>query len=224
MTLTPSPGPTSPAKFAIPTNIIALKDAISTAVKEGLNGRPSRVELYGSGDDVNLRQFCWIVMGETRPYCVDAVFGYSTPYKDFNDGRERSDWIPFTAGFGVNYYATRFTKDDVQTYWYRAHAVYLDGVDEAIKVQIPWQLISTEEMKKHSHLEDGQVVFDIGAKIYPVGDFIPRSAVAKKRVLANEDAIEIDSPPGAVLVEGYPTMSKDLRARIKKQLNSPKRR
>ena len=223
-TLTPSPGPTSPARFAIPTNIIALKDAMKIAMKEGLNGPPSRVELYGSGDDVNLRQFCWIVMGETRPYCVDAMFGFSTPYKDFNNGRERFHSIPFTANLGINYYSTRYMRDDVQMYWYRAHVVYLDGVDEAIKVEVPWQLISKAEMKKHSHLEKGEEVFDTGSKTYPLGDFTPLTAEAKKRLLANEDAIEINCAPGVVLLGGDQKLSDAIRKRVKDQLNSAKPR
>ena len=113
---------------------------------------------------------------------------------------------------------------DVQTYWYRAHAVYLDGVDEAIKVEIPWQLISKSEMKKHSHLEKGEEVFDIGSKTYPLGDFTPLSTEAKKRLLADEDAIEIDCAPGVVLLGGDTKWSDEIRRRVKNQLNSAKPR
>ncbi|CAN5509822.1 hypothetical protein BH09PLA1_BH09PLA1_28040 [soil metagenome] len=219
----PSLRPLSPSTLAIPANIIGLSDAITTAMKAGLEGQLSRVELFGSGDDADLRQFCWMVMGETRPYCVDAVFGYSTSFQEFNNGRTRSKRLPITSDVGANAYAMRFEKEDVLMYWYREHALYLEGAEDAIKIQIPWQLVSTEEMNKHSHMQDGQRVYSGGAKEFPLGAFQPLNAEGRRRFLQDEDAIEINNVPGAVIVEGYSKMDKPLRARIKEWLDRPRR-
>jgi hypothetical protein len=217
ISLTPQKEPVSPWKLAIPTNCIGVKEAMSHLKKLGIK-RVSDAELYGMGQDADLRTFCWVLRHDNGLVAVDAVLPQVHDYREFMDGRPRAGkGLPFAHNSGIVSRVSIFGSDGYYMYFYRSHAVYLDGVDEAILVRVPWRYIDESEWRPYTTEKDGAMLIgDLTGKL-SAGKYTPLTPAQRALIEKDSSSLKLDCPPGLVLLENCP---KGLIPRVKAQLES----
>jgi len=208
--------------LAVPSNVIELPKALSIAKNEGARGI-KEAALYGCGDDPDLRQFCWVFTTQDSVVAVDALLGNTTNYREFMDGRPRAIRVPFMPNTGVVSFQHSFDgTGPPEMMWYARRPVFLDGMDEAIIVIVPWRVVPEAELLQHAiRSPSGGIQYRGDAELYPRGDTVPLEGDVLKAFMRNEDSIQLACAPFAVRTEGplakYPP---DTKQRITNQLES----
>ncbi len=208
-------------RWSIPTNIIDLPSAMSTAKKEA-KGAIKQVALYGCGDDADLRQFCWVLTTQDSVVAVDALLSDTTDYREFMDGRERARKVPFMPNRGIVTFGYSFDGNGPpEMMWFAKHPVYLDGMEEAIIVQVPWRIIPVEEMMRQATRTAGGIEYRGESSLYPRGEHTPLAGEVLKQFMTDKDSIRLACAPFAVRsvkpLANYPAGTKE---RIAKQLEA----
>ncbi len=217
ISLTPQKEPVSPWKLAIPTNIIDVSAAVKIANQNGVK-RVKDAELHGMGDDPDLRMYCWVMGTENGRICVDAIIPQVHGYNYFMNGAGRASGnLPFMPNSGMVYRVSVSSNREYYMYFYRAHAVFLDGVDEAIMIRVPWRYIKEEEWRPYVTEKDGSMMVpDLEGKL-EIGPYTKLTPEEFKRLSAGSSALLLDCPPKLVLMENCPI---ELVPRVKAQLES----
>lgn len=221
VTLYPEKQPIHPSTWAIPTNVVGLGEALRTA-ESARPGPVTAASLFGSGTEVDLHQFCWVLSKPDSVVAVDAILGDVTDYREFMDGRPRARQVPFSPLSGSATFQTSFDgKGPPEMWWFGRHVVFLEGMEEALIVRVPWRVIPLEEMRKHATVTADGVTYRGESALYPLGEWAPLQDAALERFLRHEDSIAIGCPPHAVRSEKplarLPPGTKD---RIVRQLES----
>ncbi len=219
--LFPEDQPVSASKWSLPKNVLALSKALSVANQEHA-GEVREAALYGCGEDIDLRQFCWVFTKSDAVVAVDALLGHTTDYREFMDGRPRAKAVPFSANTGVMMFQNSYDgSGPPEMLWFAKHAVHLAGLDEAVLVMVPWRVVPKEEMLKHAiHAPDG-ITYRGDSELYPRGEFSPLAGELREQFLRDADSIPIGCAPFAVRtvqpLSAYPPGTKE---RIIHQLES----
>lgn len=221
--LYPEERPVSFSKLAIPTNVIELGKAISTARTQERQGmRLREASMYGVGDDLDLRQFCWVLTTDDTVIAIDALTVVECDYRKFMDGRERARKVPFAANETVINFMHTLPPDGLPLMmWQTLHAVHLEGYEEAILVRVPWRVIPEEEMDRHANREGSRIMYRGDTNLYPRGDHAPLTGETLERFMKDEDSIAIQCTPFGVQtvnpLASYPPGTKE---KIVKQLEA----
>lgn len=219
--LYPEDKPVSASKWAIPSNVVGLAEAIRTAESER-PGLVTEASLHGSGAETDLRQFCWVFTKPGSVVAVDALLGHVTDYREFMDGRPRAKRVPFSPNSGVSRFQTSFDgKGPPEMMWFSRHVIFLEGMEEAVIVEVPWRVVPLDEMRKHATVAPDGVTYRGESALYPLGDWVALEGEVRERFLRDADSIAIGCAPFGVRTEkplsGYPPGTKE---RIVRQLES----
>lgn len=219
--LFPEDKPVSASPYAIPSNVISLEDAMRIAQKEK-GTVVTDAALFGSGTETDLRQFCWVLTTQDSVIAVDAILGGVTNYPEFMNGRPRAIKVPFTPNSGfLSYQSVYDGSGPPEVMWYVRHVVFLEGLDEAIIVRVPWRIVPDDELRKHATQSPDGIRYRADSELYPSGETVPLSGAMRDRFLRDQDSIALDCPPGGVRTEKalsvFPAGTKE---RIRSQLEA----
>jgi hypothetical protein len=217
--LFPEAQPISISRWSIPTNVIDLQKAMSKAEGEGA-GAVKEAALYGCGEDTDLRQFCWVLKTQDSVVAVDALLGDTTDYREFMDGRQRAEKVPFMPNKGTARFSYTYDgQGPPEMMWAARHPVFLDGMDEAVIVQVPWRIIPKEEILQHATRTADGIQYRGESELYPIGEPTALADEILTRFLRDNDSIRIGCAPFAVRTEKpLAEFPKGTRERIVKQL------
>lgn len=217
ISFTPQKEPVSPWKLPIPKNCISTREAVAAAKATGIK-RIQDAELYGRGDDPDLRVYAWVMRHDNGMICVDANLSRLIDYNEFMNGVGRGDQrMPFARGSVSVSRVTVTNADDTYMYYYFNHVVFLDGVDEAITVRVPWRFIPKEEWMPFVTVKNGAMMIpDLSDKLR-AGKFTPLTPDQRAILEKGSEALPIGCSPGIVLVENR---KKELYPRVKEQLEA----
>lgn len=208
--------------LAVPSNVIDLPKALRIAKDAGAKGI-KEATLYGCGDDLDLRQFCWVFTTQDSVVAVDALLGDTTSYREFMDGRPRAEKVPFMPNTVVVSFQQRFDGNGPpEMMWSVRRPVFLDGMDEAIIVIVPWRVVPEAEMLHHAdRTASGGIQYRGDTGLYPRGEMAPLEGEVLEAFMRDENSIRLACAPFAVRTEqplaGYPP---DTAKRIANQLES----